>query len=60
MSTAHPSQYRMSESDAYRVNRVLLATLLHKMPSEIDAAPAQDIEDVIAVNNFMDEQKAAK
>lgn len=43
-----------------RINRVRLAREFHKLPHEIDGAPSQDIEDLIAVITVDDKLAAEK
>lgn len=42
---------QLTVDEVRRVDRVRLAVLLHKLPHEIDAAPFQDIVDLIEVQN---------
>lgn len=57
-----PSQVRLDAEEAWRASRARLALLLHKLPSEIDDAPAADIYDLIAIHNANQEaeQRALK
>lgn len=47
---------RLDPDEIIRVNRVRIATRLHKLPSEIDAMPASDVDDLLEVW-WADEQK---
>lgn len=46
-----PKSTRFEEDEAERIDRAMLAYKLRVKPSEIDAMPARDIWDLIAVIN---------
>jgi len=51
MNALFPRQVQLEQFEMHRINRARLAIRLHKLPEEIDAAPAQDVHDLIAVIN---------
>ena len=56
----HPSQVILEPHEIFRINRVRLAFLLHKLPDEIDRAKPRDIEDMINIKNVEDEIAARR
>lgn len=52
MNAMFPRQVTLEAFEQHRINRARLAKMLHRLPGEIDAAPAQDIHDLIAVTNM--------
>lgn len=44
-----PKQARLAKDQAERIDRARLALKLHKLPSELDAAPLEDIADLMVV-----------
>lgn len=46
-----PAQILFEPGEPERINRARLAMLLHKLPSEIDAEPYENIVDILAVQD---------
>lgn len=51
MHAKSPGSVIFEGDDEERIERAQLALLLHKLPSEIDAMPLRDMEDVLAMYN---------
>ncbi len=52
MSTLFPQQVTLEAHEIYEINRTRLALRLHRLPREIDAEPAKDINMLIAIMNM--------
>lgn len=51
MHVKSPGSVVFEGDEEERIERAQLALLLHKLPSEIDAMPLRDVEDVLAIYN---------
>ncbi len=60
MAASFPSQVRLEPQEIEQVNEARLAMRLHRLPSEIRAAPARDVANLIAVMVLEEKMQAER